>query len=297
MKIGYACINNSLEGTTNSTFRLANYSEKLLVEKIENNLNCLLSILKWNVEHKIYFFRISSGLIPFASHSVCTFDWKKTFSKKFEEIGNFIKSNKIRISMHPDQFVLINAKDEKIVEKSFRELDYHAQVLDALGLDKTAKIQIHVGGAYGDKDSAIKRFILNYATLPLNVKRRLVIENDERLYSLKDCLKISDKTGVPILFDFFHHSLFNNGESILESIKIVSKTWKKEDGVPMTDYSSQKIGGRFGAHTFEIDLEDFRKVIRSVKDSAADIDIMLEIKDKEKSALKAIDFLKVGFLN
>ncbi len=293
MKIGYACINNSIGCTANTTFRLAGYSEENLIQKVRNNLNCLLKILKWNVENKIYFFRISSDLVPFASHEVCIFDWGKYFEKDFKEIGDFIKKNNMRISMHPDQFVLINAIDNKIVERSFAELEYHAKVLDLMQLDETAKIQIHVGGVYGNKEEAIKRFVGNYKNLSEAVKRRLVIENEERLYCLKDCLEISKQTGVPILFDFFHHSLFNNNETYSESVKLASNTWKKKDGILMTDYSSQKQGGRFGAHAEQIDLKDFNKTLDEARKSKIDFDVMLEIKDKEKSCLMAIKELNL----
>lgn len=290
LRIGYACINNSIGCIANSTFRLANYSEENLIAKIENNLSCLFRILKWNIENKIYFFRISSDLVPFASHPVCKFDWVNYFKKEFKEIGDFIKNNNIRISMHPDQFVLINAKDEKIIQKSIAELEYHAKVLDALGLDKTAKIQIHVGGVYDDKTLSVRRFVDNFKLLPENVKRRLVIENEERLYSLKDCLQINSFIGIPVLFDVFHHFLYNNKEGVSDSIKMTAKTWNNQDGNLMMDYSSQKEGGRFGAHADSIDLKDFELFIKEVIKSGVDIDLMLEIKDKEKSALRAIEF-------
>lgn len=295
MRIGYACINNSIGMTANSTFRLANYSEKNLIEKVSNNLTALKKILEWNIKNKIYFFRISSDLVPFASHPICKFDWAKYFEKEFKEIGEIIKKNNMRISMHPDQFVLINALDEKIVQRSFAELEYHAKVLDCLGLDETAKIQIHVGGVYGDKVASLQRFVDNYKKLPENVRRRLVIENEERLYCLKDCLEINSKTGVPILFDIFHHSLFNTGEKSAEAIKLASKTWKDKDGDLMMDYSSQKPSGRFGAHIESIDLEDFKKFLKEAKESKVEIDLMLEIKDKEKSALMAKELLEKEF--
>jgi len=290
MRIGYACINNSIGCTANSTFRLSNYTEDNLIKKVENNLSCLFKILKWNVEHKIYFFRISSDLVPFASHPICKFDWVFYFEKQFREIGDFIKKNNIRISMHPDQFVLINAKDKKIVQRSFAELEYHSRVLDALGLDESAKIQIHVGGVYDDKELSIKRFVDNFKQLPECVKRRLVIENEERLYSLKDCLRISSSIGIPVLFDVFHHSLHNNKENISDSIRLAGETWKDKDGCLMMDYSSQKENGRFGAHIESIYLKDFEKFFKEVKKSKISIDLILEIKDKEKSVLKAIEF-------
>ena len=291
MKIGYPCINNSIGCTSNKTFRLANYSENLLKQKIKENIGCLQKTLEYNVKNNLLFFRIGSGLIPFASHEVCKFNWQKEFKKEFQEIGNFIKKHNMRISMHPDQFVLINSPNKEIVERSFAELRYHCEVLDLMELDGTAKVQIHVGGVYGEKENAIQRFVENYGRLPVKIKKRLCIENDERLYCLQDCLKINKKMGIPIIFDFFHHSLFNQKESFQEALKKVKKTWKNKDGIPMTDYSSQKEEGRFGAHTESIDLKDFEKTLKEIKDSGVDIDIMLEIKDKEKSALKVLSIL------
>ncbi|MEM4133732.1 MAG: UV DNA damage repair endonuclease UvsE [Candidatus Micrarchaeia archaeon] len=285
MKIGYPCINNSIGCTANSTFRLANYSEENMKEKISNNLSCLKKILEYNVKNGLLFFRISSDIVPFASHPICKFNWQKYFSKEFKEIGKYIKENDIRISMHPDQFVLINAKDKRIIESSIRELNYHCDVLDLMGLDSTAKVQIHVGGVYGNKEESIQRFIENYKKLPNKIKKRLVIENDERNYSLKDCVAIHQETKIPILFDSFHHLCLNNGETRREGIEIAMDTWKEKDGVLMTDYSSQEKNAKIGTHAKHIDIEDFKRYIEETKN--LDFDIMLEIKDKEKSALKA----------
>lgn len=287
MRMGYPCINRSLGCTANSTFRLASYSEERLFSCLGNNLSCLSRILHYNLENGLLFFRISSDLVPFASHPVCKSDWVSRFKNEFGEIGSFIKKNKMRISMHPDQFVLINALDGGIVQRSVAELDYHAKVLDALGLDSSAKMQIHVGGVYGDKESAIGRFVERYKKLPARIRKRLVIENDDRLFSLRDCLRIHRLCKIPILFDSFHHSLLNNGESIREALLLAKKTWKKNDGPLMCDYSTQKIGARPGTHTFHIDLEDFRSFLAHAR--GLDFDVMLEIKDKEKSALDALN--------
>ncbi len=290
MKIGYPCINRSIGCTANSTFRLANYSETNLLEKVSNNLDCLIKILKYNLDNNLLFFRISSDLIPFASHQICKFNWQDYFKERFREIGDFIIENEIRISMHPDQFVLINSNKEDVIKRSIEDLKWHCKVLDLMRLNKTAKVQIHVGGVYGDKNSAIEKFIDSYTKLPHFIKKRLVIENDDKSYSLKDCLSVSKKTGAPVVFDSFHHSCLNNGESASEAIKLVKNTWKKQDGIPMTDYSSQAPNERAGKHAPHIDIENFSKYIRETRES--DFDIMLEIKDKEKSALKAIALIK-----
>jgi len=289
MKIGYPCIHRTIGCTANSTFRLNSYSEERLIQAVQNNLDCLQKILEWNVKHNLLFFRISSQLVPFASHPICRFKWQTYFDESFKKNGTFIKNNNIRISMHPDQFILLNAKDEKIVKRSVAELEYHCTVLDLMQLDKTAKVQIHIGGVYGDKKTSIERFIHEYKKLPQYVKSRLVIENDDHRYSLADCLHIHKQIEVPIVFDTLHHECFNNGENFLEAIASASKTWKKIDGLLMVDYSSQEKGKRKGAHAQKIDIKHFKSFISQTKDF--DFDIMLEIKDKEASALKAKNFL------
>lgn len=291
MKIGYPCINRTLPVSSTKTFRLASYSEERLKETVESNLDGLLKILQFNVENNLLFFRISSDLIPFGSHPVNTFPWKEYFHDTFIEIGTFIKENNMRISMHPDQFVLLHSPKENVVESSIAELEYHAAVLDALELEKTHKIQIHLGGAYGDKEDSIQKFVERYKRLPSSVQRRLVVENDDRIYSVKDCLKLNEETGIPILFDNFHHSLNNNGESIREAGQLCFNTWLSKDGIPMTDYSSQDTepGKRIGKHCEHIDTLDFKKYLEEMK--GLDFDVMLEIKDKEVSALEAMQVI------
>jgi len=289
MKIGYPCINQSIGCTTNTTFRLANYSEENLILKVNNNLSCLRKILEFNKKNNLLFFRISSDIIPFAGHPICKFNWRKYFKKDLDEIGEYIISNKMRISMHPDQFVLINSLRDDVIEKSIAELKWHCEFLDSLSLLDDAKVQIHIGGVYNDKKRAIERFIKNYNKLSGKIKKRLVIENDDKLFSLQDCLFVSQKTSIPVLFDSFHHTCLKNGESFLEAIKLASKTWLKKDGILMTDYSSQDPGERKGKHVKSIDLKDFESYINLTK--SIDFDIMLEIKDKEKSALKALTYL------
>lgn len=298
MKIGYPCINNSVISTATSTFRLASYSESRLIQTIKNNLSHLTDILKYNVKNNMLFFRITSKLIPFASHPICKFDWSTHFQLEFEDLGDYIQKHNIRISMHPDQFVIFNSPSIKIVDNSIRELRHHCKVLDAMCLDQTAKVQIHIGGVYRNKLEAIERFIKTYNDEKIVdnlIRRRLVIENDDHLYNLKDCLFINQQTGIPIVFDIFHHQCFSsNGEPLIIAIQSAMSTWKTKDGLPMIDYSNQSfdnngLRNRKGKHSTTIDLTLFRNFLK--KTEGLDFDIMLELKDKEKSALKALDVL------
>jgi len=153
-------------------------------------------------------------------------------------------------------------------------------------LDTSAKIQIHVGGVYGDKEKSMRRFVERCKELDGAVKGRLVVENDDRRFSLRDCLQISSEAGIPVLFDVFHHELNNFGETIRESFGLFTETWKERDGLPMVDYSSQRRGEREGKHVETINLGNFKNFLEETK--PFDFDVMLEIKDKEKSALEAL---------
>jgi UV DNA damage endonuclease len=290
MKIGYPCINQQLDCTASSTFRLASFSEERFLQTLTNNFNCLQRILEYNVAHNLLFFRMSSDMVPFASHPVCTINWQLHFKGTLEKIGRYIKNNGLRISMHPDQFVVLNSPKPEIVQNSIAELAYQCAVMDTMQLDNTAKLQIHGGGVYGDKPAAMQRFIETYSLLPDNIKKRLVIENDDRLYSLQDCLNIHQQTGIPILFDNFHHECLNNGEPMHEAVRLAAATWEKTDGTPMMDYSSQATGERKGKHTDAIVEDLFRNFLAVL--NGQDMDIMLEIKNKEVSALKAVEIAK-----
>ncbi|MCM2466208.1 UV DNA damage repair endonuclease UvsE [Methanoculleus oceani] len=290
MKIGYPCINRSIGCSSGRTFRLSSYSDERLEETVRENLRCLEEILRYNLKESILFFRIGSGLVPFASHPVCTAPWEETFAEPFREIGRFAHEHGMRVSMHPDQFVVINAKDPGIVEKSVAELRYHAAVLDAMHLDGSAKVQIHVGGVYGDKKASMERFASVYSRLDEGILRRLVVENDDSRYTLADCLRIHEETGIPVLFDVFHHQLNPSGIAVAGAVEQSGATWRPGDGIPMTDYSTPMPGGRRGRHAESLDAADFEQFLAET--APTDIDIMLEIKDKEKSALAAVGIVR-----
>ncbi|MFA4877531.1 MAG: UV DNA damage repair endonuclease UvsE [Methanoregula sp.] len=291
MRIGYPCINRSIGCSPSGKFRLASYSPERLETTVEKNLACLMNILRVNENAGFLFFRISSDIIPFASHPVCMYPWQERFRQTLSDVGLFIRKNHFRISMHPDQFVLLNTPREDVLDRSVAELQYHAVVLNLMGLDDTAKIQLHVGGVYADKPASIERFVTNYDLLDMSVRSRLVIENDERLYSAADCLEIHEQTGIPVLFDVFHHSLNNQHELVTDVLERVFASWRKAtDGIPMVDYSSQQPGKRAGAHAEHIDESDFLHFLKET--GSSDFDLMLEIKDKEESAKTALSLAR-----
>ncbi len=286
MRIGYPCINRSVGCTTNRTFRLKNYSDRRLVETLAGNLACLEKVLAYNDDHGLLFFRISSDIVPFASHPVCTYDWQTAFNDDFRRIGRFAAARGMRFSMHPDQFTLLNSPNEEVLARSIRELAYHCDVLDLLGAGPDARIQIHVGGVYGDKPAAMARFIRRCENLDERLRGRLSVEGDDRLYTFADCARIHEQTGIPVIFDNLHHAVNCSGESTDDVFAALEAMWGGDRGPPMTDYSDQAQGGTAGKHAEHIDADAFKHYLAAT--GGRDFDIMLEIKDKEHSAVEAL---------
>lgn len=289
MKIGYACLTVGVPNTTIRTTRKANATPERLEELVRHNLQATERMLDYNIEHGIRMYRISSDLVPFGSdYETNTLDWVAIFQKDFDRIGGKIRAYNMRVSMHPGQYTVLNSLDEGVVSRAIDDLDYHAQVLDALGVDASHKIILHIGGVYGDKKSAITRFVENYKRLRPAVKDRLIIENDDRLYTIEDVLEISRQTGAPVVYDNLHNASNASHLNVSDAkwIALAKETWGEKDGPAKIHYSQQRPEARIGAHTETIYIQPFMDFYQEI--APLDVDIMLEVKDKNLSAVKAI---------
>ena len=191
----------------------------------------------------------------------------------------------LRVSMHPGQYTVLNSPHPQVVERAMADLLFHAQFLDALAVPQSAKIILHVGGVYDDKKAALKRFKIAFEKLPECVVRRLILENDERCYAIDEVLALCESLQVPAIFDVFHHSILapNQGTTLswlLES----GKTWKEQDGTQKIHYSQQLPKGKPGSHSLSIASADFLTFYQQIQN--LNLDIMLEVKDKNLSAIK-----------
>lgn len=289
MSIGYACLAIAVPGSNMKTCLMKNASEEQLLSLIGHNLDSLGKMIEYNIRNDIKLFRISSDIIPFGSSLAEELPWQKHYSEKFESIGEKIRKAGMRVSMHPGQYTVLNSIDESVAERASKDLDYHAKFLDSLGVGPEHKMILHLGGAYGDKERAKERFISRYKLLAPAVKKRLVLENDDRLFNIKDVLYTASAAGMPAVYDNLHNAVNPVDVSCkdVEWIEKCQETWTKEDGPQKVHYSQQNSDKRRGAHSESIRIDEFLDFYREV--SGTGTDIMLEVKDKNLSALKCIN--------
>lgn len=194
------------------------------------------------------------------------------------------------ISTHPGQYTVLSSVRPPVVDAAVAELEYHDRLLSALGLDPSHKIVLHVGSGAGEFAEACSRFAAGFERLSPNVAARLVLENDER-WPLESVLALAEPFGLPVVFDVFHHRLARSfeGSGIRELVLRAGQTWRAEDGRQEVHFSTQAVGRRPGAHAEEIDLAEFGSYVDEVGDLP--LDCIIEVQDKERSALRAQEFL------
>jgi UV DNA damage endonuclease len=288
MNIGYACLTIGVPGTKQRTCTIKNATPEVLINLILSNLEALDKILDYNIHNDIKLFRISSDIIPFGSHPVNTVKWWEKFNAQLNELGRKATTNNMRLSMHPGQYTVLNSPDEAVVERAVEDLSYHARFLDAMSLGKEHKIILHIGGIYGEKTTALKRFVQNYRCLDENIRQRLVIENDDRQYAISDVLSIGEREGIPVVFDNLHHQVNpDNNCSDIEWVTACANTWKRSDGPQKLHYSQQNAGKRLGSHSATLNVDDFLHFYKWLPKK--DVDVMVEVKDKNLSAIKCIN--------
>ncbi len=289
MKIGYACQAIAVPGSTTRSCMLKNATPETLLTRIGQNLEALDTLVDYNIKNGILLFRISSDLIPFGSSIASNLSWDDIFAEKFALIGDKIRRSGMRVSLHPGQYTVLNSTDRSVVERAILDLHYHARLLDALQLDYSHKLILHIGGAYGDKKQAKTRFIENFETLHPTIQNRLALENDDKIFTITDVLEVANQTGSPVVFDNLHH-LINPPvmrRSDADWIRQCAQTWQKKDGRQKVHYSQQCQSQKPGAHSQSIAVDPF--LVFSGSLTGMDIDIMLEVKDKNLSALKCLN--------
>ena len=289
MNLGYACINMSLgkKVTTNRTMIKRTFLEKGLdyvSDCVIQNVADLEQIIDWNEQNGIKMYRMSSDMMPWATEYQFEQlkDWNE-ISIILKRCGEKATKYGQRLSFHPGPFNVLVSPKEAVVQNTINDLEVHGRLMDAMGLSKTAynKINIHCNGVYGDKKSAMDRFIDNFKLLSNSVKSRLTIENDDKasMYSVKDLMYIHNAIKIPIVFDYHHHTFNTGNQSEQEALELAMSTWPK--GItPAVHYSESKMGSKPQAHSDYIERipETYGNIV----------DIMVEAKQKDLSIIKFI---------
>ena len=297
VRLGYVALSKTIDNlTTSSTITYTNYKEKnytvdKLLEITKNNLDNLYKLLTYNIKNNIHFYRLTSKLVPLATHNDVNFDYITPLKETYEKIGNLINKNNIRIDTHPDQFAVLNSTDKKIVDNSYEILEYHYKILDALNI-KEKIIILHVGSSVLGKKTSISRFINNFSKLPTHIKNCIALENDDKIYNIIDVLEICKKLNIPMVLDYHHFICNNDSEKLENYIKNIMDTWKTLN--PKFHFSSpkSKLKKEFRSHHDYIDVDEFIKFINILKPYNKDIDIMLEAKNKDDALFRLVRQLK-----
>ena len=288
MRLGYACINMTMgkKISTNRAMIKKTFEAKGLdyvSELALKNSADIIKILEWNRLNGIYFFRLSSAIIPWGDHIDLTQlkDYKE-IKRELKKAGDFAKFHNMRINSHPGPFCVLTSPNETVVNNTIADLELHGKIFDMMGLSKTPynNINIHCNGVYGDKQSAMDRFITNFNKCSNSVKRRLTIENDDKgsMYSVKDLMYIHKKTGIPIVFDYHHHQFCTGDLSEEQALKLAATTWPANIRQEV-HYSESKALHENNPKEKPQAHADY--ILEKINTYGHDVDIMLECKAKE----------------
>jgi len=266
-----------------------NEAEIKLSGLCESNADSLMQAIEYCIENNIGCFRITSRILPIKTHPVHGYNLidlpnGQTILDKFKSCNKYAEKNNIRLCFHPDQFVVLNSQKPEVVENSLREFEYHAEVAEWVGADV---VNIHAGGVFGSKSTALYEFAKNVNRLSDRARTRLTIENDDKSYNVSDLLPICRAEGIPLIYDVHHHRCNKDELTIEEATAEAIKTWNRE---PMFHISSP-IDGWNGKkqeqhHDF-IDIMDFPEFWKDLN-----LTVEVEAKAKEIAILQLMENLK-----
>ena len=295
MNLGYACINMSMgkKVTTNRAMVKRTF-ESMGLDYVSElallNAKDIIKILEWNRMNGISLFRLSSTIVPWGDHIDLTQlkDYEEIKSE-LKKAGDFAKFWNMRVNSHPGPFVVLTSPNEEVVKNAIADLELHGKIFDMMGLFKTRfnNINIHCNGVYGDKHSAMDRFITNFKRLSPSVSKRLTVENDDKasMYSVKDLMYIHQNTGIPIVFDYHHHQFCTGDLSEEQALKLAATTWP--EGIKQeVHYSESKA---LHENNPKEKPQAHSIYINSLPNTyGLDLDVMVEAKGKELAILPFI---------
>lgn len=300
IRIGYVSQSLHLwEATPASTVTLSRWKayspaerKDKLHQAVEKNLTNTIRMLHYNAAQEIKLFRFSSALVPLATHKEAAWDYITPFTDLYKEIGTLVKKHDIRPSFHPNQFTLFTSDKPEVTENAVKDMEYHYEMMKAMGIEKDTYINLHVGGAYGNKSAAVERFHENLKSLPAPIKKQMTLENDDKTYTTSEVLDICEKEDIPLMFDYHHFAANHSDEEELSSLlPRFFKTWDQTGLPPKIHASSPKTEKEFRSHADYVDAAFLEPMMKELRKLNTSVDFMVEAKAKDLAALKLTEDL------
>lgn len=248
-----------------------------------SNAESLLQALQFCDESGIGCFRIASSILPIKTHPEVGYDVEdlpnaEQIVAAFRRCGAYTAERGIRTVFHPDQFVVLSSPREDVVKRSIQDIEYQAEVAEWVGADV---INIHGGGAYGDKPAALATFARSVDRLSHSARSRLTIENDDKVFTPVDLLPLCRSIGASLVYDVHHHRCLPDGWTFAEATTAVISTWNREPLFHISSPLAGWQGSKPERHHDFIDIDDFPDVWAGLS-----VTVEVEAKAKELAVLR-----------
>jgi UV DNA damage endonuclease len=254
---------------------------------MQGNLATTLRILRYNSAHQIHLYRFTSKLVPLATHPISEgWDYIADGGALWQEIGDYIRLHDMRVSAHPDHYTLLNSPRAEVIAASLKDLDYHVRIFEAMGFGPFPALVMHIGGVYKEKQIALRRFSERFTALPERLRSRIMLENDDKIYTAAEVLRVCETLGCPMVLDIHHHRCNNGGENLLDLWPRITATWS--GSVPKIHISSPKNVDDIRAHADDVAAEDILPFLHQAKQFNQNFDIMVEAKQKDAAMFRLI---------
>lgn len=268
-------------------FLKSKYSSKQIEQTWVNNAAGLFDIIKRVNSEGIKLFRVSSNLFPLYDSVNDTLRQCQSVKDILKDTGKFILSNNMRVTSHPDQFVVLSSNKADVITTSIRLLDYHAWIFDQMELPNNPYYAINIHGGTKSNASILINSINNLSD---STKSRLTLENDERSYNVKELYDVYQQTGTPICWDSHHHTFNDAGLSLDEGLSLAKKTWGKIK--PITHLSNTEpdlVNGSFTERRKHSDYVHYIPDCQLYGNNNNEIDVEFEFKMKNLAIFKAVN--------
>ena len=256
-----------------------------------HNANSLREALQFCRHNGIHAFRINSQILPLKTHpqigyAMSALPRSTAIVDTLKQCGTYCRQHNLRTSFHPDQFIVLSSPNPDVVRRSIADLKYQAQVAEWVNADV---INVHAGGAYGNKNETLQRLAKRIRNLPRNIRRRLTLENDDRLYTPQDLLPLCEELRIPFVYDLHHHRCLPDGRNVKDTTEQALKTWNREPLFHISSPLDSKGNGNSRNHHDYINPEDFPECWLNLN-----ITVEVEAKAKELAVLKLMKDMQIG---